>query len=247
MSRSPPRTYQALLLALAVLFVAYPVTRDSTAARVAYDVLLSLIVLGVFLPVFPTARLRLLALAVGGPMLVVNWTGYVRPDLPLDRGVHALAALFNGLLAAMIVTAVSRQGRVTADSVNGALCGYLLIGIAFGHLYGLVESVAPGSFCAQGTLAAELQGGRRRFLLTYFSLTTLTTLGYGDITPATNVARSLAATEAILGQFYVAVLIAEFVGKRIAQPASDPPPGASREARPGDRSLPSAPPRGGPS
>jgi hypothetical protein len=220
MNCAPRRKYLALLLALVLLFVAYPVSRHSTAARVAYDVLLSLIVLGVFLPVFPTARLRLLAATVGVPMLVVNWTGYVRPDLPLDRGVHALAAVFLGFLAAMIVTEVSRQGRVTADSVNGALCGYLLVGIAFGHLYCLVESVAPGSFCAQGTLAEELQGGRRRFLLTYFSFATLTTLGYGDIIPATNLARSLSATEAILGQFYVAVLIAEFVGKRIAQTAS---------------------------
>ena len=223
MSRSPPRTYQALLLALAVLFVAYPVTRDSTAARVAYDVLLSLIVLGVFLPVFPTARLRLLAVTVGGPMLVVNWTSYLRSDLPVAQGSHALAALFLGLLAAMIVTAVSREGRVTADSVYGALCGYMLIGVAFGHLYCLVESAAPGSFLGQAGLTEQLRdAGRQRFLLTYFSFATMTTLGYGDITPATDVARSLAATEAILGQFYVAVLIAEFVGKRIAQ--GTPPP-----------------------
>src|SRR5262249_27466396 len=146
MRRSPRGKYLTLLLSLVLLFVAYPVSRSPTAARVAYDLLLSLVVLGAILPVFPTTRLRLLALAGGVPMLAGNWSGYALPGPTLALGFHALAALFLGLMAVMIVAAVSREGSVTADSVNGALCGYLLAGIAFGHLYCLVESVAPGSF-----------------------------------------------------------------------------------------------------
>jgi hypothetical protein len=79
--------------------------------------------------------------------------------------------------------------------------GYLLLGLAFGHLYCLLEAVAPGSFRLREDLAAPVHDpGRRQFLLTYFSLVTLTTVGYGDITPGSDPARGLAAVEAVLGQ-----------------------------------------------
>jgi hypothetical protein len=113
---------------------------------------------------------------------------------------------------------------VSADSVYGAFCDYLLVGLAFGHLHCLVEVAAPGSYRGAGALAAQLQDpARQRYLLTYFSLTTLTSLGYGDILPASDPSRGLAVVEAVLGQFYVAVLIAELVGKKGAQASPGPP------------------------
>jgi voltage-gated potassium channel Kch len=62
----------------------------------------------------------------------------------------------------------------------------------------------------------------RYFLLAYFSLVTLATVGYGDITPATELARSLAVVEAIVGQFYIAVLIADLIGKKLSQAVAHP-------------------------
>jgi hypothetical protein len=101
--------------------------------------------------------------------------------------------------------------------VCGALCGYLVVGLIFGHLYCLIELARPHSF--HGPLEVRMQletHGERYFLLVYFSLVTLTTVGYGEIAPASELARSLAAVEAILGQFYLAVLIADLIGKRLA-------------------------------
>jgi voltage-gated potassium channel Kch len=93
--------------------------------------------------------------------------------------------------------------------------------LAFGHLYCLLDAIAPGSLRGNAEFAIELGDGETRFFrLTYFSLATLTTLGYGDFIPATDAARGLAVVEAILGQFYIAVLVAELIGRRVSQALS---------------------------
>ena len=75
----------------------------------------------------------------------------------------------------------------------------------------------PGSFRGIDPGAG---GHRTHFLFTYFSFITLTTVGYGDITPGGDTARALALVESVAGQFYLAVLIADLVGKRVAQAVS---------------------------
>src|SRR5262249_51723566 len=97
-----------------------------------------------------------------------------------------------------------------------------LVALVFAHLYCLVEVATPHAFAASKTVPLgwpDLDPDRRQFLLVYFSLCTLTTVGYGDVTPATDLVRGLAVIEAVLGQFYLAVIIADLVGKRAAQPA----------------------------
>jgi hypothetical protein len=105
---------------------------------------------------------------------------------------------------------------VTGDIVSGALCVYLLIGLVWAFLFMLLESVHPGSFQlgAGATTAANPghPGPAYLSLFLYFSFVTLSTVGYGDILPLTGPARGLAALEGIIGQFYMAVLVARFVG-----------------------------------
>src|SRR5262249_15287705 len=114
--------------------------------------------------------------------------------------------------------------RVSADTLAGAFCGYVLVGVVFGHLYCIVDAVVPGSFITQAELAAHMAAPeRRRFLLSYYSYMTLTRVGYGDIVPGSAPARSLACLEALLGQFYIAVVMAELIGLKVSQPAGTPP------------------------
>jgi hypothetical protein len=199
--------------------------------RLVFDALVTVVFLAALLAVGPKGPGRLPALLLGIPTLVGAWTGYVLPGLPrppLACGFHLAAALFLGFAAATILRAIHREEGVSADSVYGAFCGYLLVGLAFGHLYCLAEAMRPGSFAGAKDVMTHLQDeDRRHSLLTYFSFLTLTTVGYGDITPASAPARALAALEALLGQFYIAVIIAEIIGKRVAQAISgrrsDPP------------------------
>jgi len=104
------------------------------------------------------------------------------------------------------------QSAVTAETIAVAICAYLLIGLAWQSLYEACVTLSPGAFGD-----ARVQGSD----LFYFSYVTLTTLGYGDITPKMPVARSLAVVEAIVGQMYVAVVIARLVATYLGTPAGD--------------------------
>jgi hypothetical protein len=110
---------------------------------------------------------------------------------------------------------------VTADKIYGALCVYLLIGLTWGFMFLTLEGVQPGSF----SLGQGQPNGIAKdpATLVYFSFVTLSTVGYGDITPLSPPARSLAFMEAIIGQIYLAVLVARLVGLHIASSmAGDP-------------------------
>jgi hypothetical protein len=122
-----------------------------------------------------------------------------------------------------VLRSIYRHETITTDSVCGAFCGYVVLGVAFGHLYSMVETLRPGSFRGDAEVMRQLQDAQlRHFTLTYFSLVTLTTVGYGDITAQTVSARGLAAVEAIVGQFYIAVLIAGLLGRRVVGGTSGP-------------------------
>ena len=86
----------------------------------------------------------------------------------------------------------------------------MLIGLTFGSLYDLIETLYPGSFRANIIADPSLHLGWRKLI--FFSFMTLTTVGYGDITPVTSIAQSLAIAESTLGVLYVAILIARIVG-----------------------------------
>jgi voltage-gated potassium channel len=220
--------YRALLLALFLLLVAHPLLSDVIDAPLAYDLMVGVVFVAAFLVLITESYLRVPAILLGLPTLAGNWMRYALPGLPHHRGAvafHICAALFLALTTALILRDIYRKEKVSADSVCGAICGYVLIGLTFGHLFWLVEAVTPGSFRLSSELVTQFQNEDLRYpLLTYFSLVTLTTAGYGDIVPVQPPSRWLAAVEAMLGQLYLACLIAELVGRRVAQAFSDPRP-----------------------
>ena len=187
-----------------------------------FDALLTVVFLAAVLAVFKQGHHRLLAVILGVPTMVGLWTGYVFPGLP-PRAVaatfHLVAVLFLVFSTATLLRGYSyKDEKVSSDSIYGAFCGYLLLGMIFGNVYCLVEWLRPESFSGGANIVSQLQNqNQRHFLLVYFSFVTLTSVGYGDITPASDAARGLAVVEALCGQFYVAVLIGELIGKRVAQ------------------------------
>jgi hypothetical protein len=108
-------------------------------------------------------------------------------------------------IAGGIVRHFRMEGVVTIRTMFGVLCIYLLIGSFFGFCYGAVGALSDSSFFAQTT-----QETSSDFL--YFSFTTITTTGYGDLTAATDLGRSLAITEALIGQIYLVTVVAVIVG-----------------------------------
>jgi len=98
---------------------------------------------------------------------------------------------------------------ITADKLHGALAGFIMVGFLWAFLYTLLANLAPGSFNIAHTSA---HAENMFYALLYFSFTTLTSVGFGDITPSTDHARSLVIIEQLAGVFFVAVLIARLAG-----------------------------------
>lgn len=128
---------------------------------------------------------------------------------------HLAMTAYLVLLFVLVVRRVASHPLITRDTVLGAVCGYLLLAFVFGTLYATVISLAPGALQLGPTEVAI--GGTSRFAhdswaLIYFSFSTLTTLGYGDILPVSPLARSLATLEVLTGQLYLAAFVAWLVG-----------------------------------
>ncbi len=121
---------------------------------------------------------------------------------------RAVSLMLVVLAPAAIVVGIVRQARaagaITVRTMFGVLCVYLLIGSAFAFSYGLISVIGDGPFFA------EIDGGTQSDFL-YFSLATLTTTGFGDLTAATDLGRSLAVTEALIGQIYLVTVVALIV------------------------------------
>jgi len=101
---------------------------------------------------------------------------------------------------------------ISLNRIVGAVCVYLLLGVMWSIAYSVLEYLQPGSFKGLTELASPAWNPD----WIYFSFVTITTLGYGDITPLTQTARSLSFAEAIVGQFYIAVLVAGLVSAYIS-------------------------------
>jgi hypothetical protein len=133
---------------------------------------------------------------------------------------HLLAGTFLGYVIWVILLAIFAGRRATFNTVCASLCIYLLLGLVWAMAYSVVDVLDPNAFAwtVPGIRPrAHFRLGSGNGAVVYFSFTTLTTLGYGDIVPTSPISRMLATVEAITGQLYLAVLVARLVGLHIAE------------------------------
>ena len=141
----------------------------------------------------------------------------------LDRpGLHVvpriMALLCFGYAITVVLGYLLRIKRVDADAIHAAICVFLLIEVSWALWYGFVDSLEEQAFSIS---REEMQTGPGTGYLPiemlYFSMVTLTTLGYGDITPITTAAKISAVLEATVGQIFMVVLVARLVGLQVSQ------------------------------
>lgn len=210
--------FTGLLTALVVLNLGRVASIAFFHQRIAMDLL------GVAFLVFATASLcidkrsRTIALLLGIPSVSLTMIGRVLSG-DAEHGILIAGRAATTILLAFTIVIVLRtlltQSKVTRDTIAGAFCGYILIGVIFAEAYTILEILQPDSF--QTTVADSgwsTNSLDRWLMLEYFSFITLSTLGFGDIIPATPMARSLVIWEALSGQFYLAVLVAGLVNLR---------------------------------
>lgn len=144
-------------------------------------------------------QLALLAVALAAANLI--WTGN-----GLAAAIGLVTAALSVATAVAIAVGVADQPEVNARSVLGAISIYVLLGMIFLFIYGAVATLGSGAFFAQGT------DGTRAIRL-YFSYVTLSTVGYGDYSAATNLGHLLAVLEALMGQLYLVTVVALLVSR----------------------------------
>jgi hypothetical protein len=217
---SRERRFLFLLVFLMVFLFLGPFLGSDDEGFTIYDLLATaVLVVGAYSASGKLSSL-MIALAILVPAVALIWLDHFDPSTSYALARHILSILFFTYIGLALLVHALRAERVTFDKICAALCSYLLIGMIFATLYSLLEFLDPGTFLAGGEVIA--QGDPRAFYgsgmgqAIYFSFTTLTTLGYGDLTGGTPVAKNLSVLEAIIGQIYLVVLVARLVGLEIS-------------------------------
>jgi Ion channel len=215
-----PEQFTILLLALLCFLLVPPFFINYEPTGLLASLFLSLVLISV-LYVFPRRREFRIALVLAVPTLLGCWLVMIHFGGPLLVAVLLSWICFLALADVVILRQVLSATRVTNDTISGAVCGYLLLGIIFAFLYGLVGLIYPGSFLIDGKIATvpkdRLFYQHELSTLIYYSFITQATVGYGDIAPLSAPARMVAVIEAVSGQFYVAILIARLVSIRYSR------------------------------
>lgn len=178
------------------------------------DVLFSLILISGVMAVAKSRFITVPALVFALVTLVVRWGKIFVPSTGLATLDALLPLVFLGMLAVIVLLQVFREGPITMQRISGAVVVYLMIGLMWALAYKLVALHHPGSF-NMGDLPVTEGDYDLTARLVYFSYITLTTLGYGDITAVSPVARTMAMLEAVIGQLFPAILIARLVSMEL--------------------------------
>lgn len=212
--------FSVLLISLVLVIAVHPFLGGLPFGLLLLELFLSFMLLSSVFALGRSKRLVAAGLALALTGFILRWVYFFKPEPVIGAlGLSMIAAtmLFVG---AVILRRVLTARRVSVDTVLGGLCGYLLLGIIWACLYALIEIAHPGAFRDPLLAASAAAPGASQMAQfshhVYYSFVTLTTLGYGDITPVTAGARGLASLEAVIGQLYLAVFVAGLVGMHIS-------------------------------
>jgi voltage-gated potassium channel len=182
--------------------------------------LVEVITAAVLLAALAVAGSHRIAIALFSTALLVHLAASVTGDPVTVAVAQALRLVFLCYVVVLVVHRVLADRAVTLDTVAGAACAYMLIGVVWGALFLLLESTRHGSFHVPPEWTPGGAGLNLRSSLMYFSFATLTTVGYGEIHPNDPAAGSLCAAEALIGQLYLAIMIARLVGLHTSRAGS---------------------------
>jgi hypothetical protein len=196
---------------LAVLFLA-PFIEGYPYLRILIGVFLSAVFLSAVYAISQKRHNTLIAVFLVLPTLTFTWASYFVDSLGFFLASRVSIVLFFAFIIVNILVFIFRQDEVTRDLIIGAAVVYLLLAEMWSYVYQILEKLRPGSFAVpDGPLQNSL------LLFDYYSLVTITTLGYGDVTPLTSVASTLSTLEAVIGQLYLVITVAWLVGVHVSQ------------------------------
>jgi len=148
------------------------------------------------------------AIPIAAASMLLMLVHYVHRTRALSVANSSVLALFLALVSVSLFAYLGRSGQITSGRIYVSVSLYFLLAMEWFALYSLLDAIQPGSFAEAGvTLVGRVAPSK----ILYFSLTTLTTLGYGDIVAVGPIARMTAALEAVAGVLYIAITVARLV------------------------------------
>jgi hypothetical protein len=197
-----------LFSALLLLVVIAPLIGGTPTGRITANVINLLVLLAAVAAVGRSRLSLVIALLLAAPTLTLQLLGVAWSD----EGYLALSWMFGGAFyfatIVYLLHYVFSRESMTADKLYGAAASYLMLGVLWAYLYAITQHLFPGSFSVGGSVVSRVPGVD----LIYFSFTVLTTTGFGDISPMSPLARSLATLEQVTATLFIAILIARLAG-----------------------------------
>jgi hypothetical protein len=209
-----PGRFRLLLVSLLVFVGGTAVSPSVDWGRLVDFALLAATIVVAVVELHVPGQRRLVPIALATSVIFLSVVDLAVPLRHVPVIASAVVGVFAGLVVWLAYAAVMRPHRSVGDRIVGAICVYILIGLAWASLYETLDGVAPGSFRFPIDTAWTVQSALR---YRYFSFVTLATLGYGDVTPVTVVAGTLASMEAIIGQLYIGITVARLVALSLAE------------------------------
>lgn len=211
---SDPRRHLWLLILLLAIFITSPFVVHYYYGPTILSTIAAAVLLSAAYAVGERRSFLIFGLSLSTISIILTfWLSAARSHW-LIVTAHGCLVVLIGFFAVAILGYVLGSGKVTSDKIYAAICVYLLFGYGFAFVYSTIEEVEPGSFSS--LIASEPHDLVSRVMqMRYFSFVTLTTVGYGDVVPHTQMARTMSLLEAMLGQFYLVALIGRLVGLHI--------------------------------
>ena len=224
------RPYRNIFIAMMVVVLFDALAPNAFARGRFADLMVAAALVAALVETVRSRHNAIWALALGLPAIGVRMIAAFRSDTTAQNTtVLTLSVLFFAFLIWNLLHDLNTGDRSTSERIFGALCAYVFIGLLFALIFAHLEYRNPGSFAVSNDLLAAQTAGESSLIpvFTYFSFVTMTTLGYGDISPVAEHARTLAWFEALLGQLYLAVMVAGVVAlhisKNMQKNRGDPP------------------------
>ena len=204
-----------LILLVTIIFVLPVVLTPSPTERFVRNFIFSALLITGAVTVIESRWQRVVVAALAMAALLVRWAAVVESSNVLIVWREASTLVMLLLFIIVVAMRTYQRGPVSYHRIQGAIAVYLLFGLVWAQAYELLHLLRPEAFSS----AVDLASGSKTWI--YYSFVTLTTMGYGDITPVHPLARSLAISEALTGQLYIAVTLARLMALHISARDND--------------------------
>ena len=208
--------YAALLTLLLFSLASQSFAGGAGAAETLSDVVRTVLGIAIFVVVFERPRERAVMGAVLVAMVALGWARHFAAaslDHTLSLALHALMSLFLWAAVAVILRDLFGKSAAGAEKVLGAICGYLIAGDAWAGINAVAFMLLPSAYGINPDVSALLTEWHGRMaLFSYYSISQMLTLGYGDVTPVRAPATTISLLTTLFGVFYTAIIVSQFVG-----------------------------------